>query len=90
MARSDELVEQPVLAQHVADVLAEKAFNALAELLDPLDVHLGHAPRAVGGIGRPRLKAPDALLGAEVPRDVGHEILDRRQRAHRLHRHRLR
>ena len=44
MARADELVEQPVIAQHVADVLAEEALDALAEFLHALDVDLRHAP----------------------------------------------
>ena len=40
-------------------------------------------------IGRPRLELLDALLRPEVPRHVGHEILDRRKGAHRLDRDRL-
>src|SRR5436305_8334918 len=34
---ADELVVQMVLPQHVADVLAEEALDALAELLRPVD-----------------------------------------------------
>ena len=45
-----------MIAQHVADVLAEEALDALAELLHALDVRLRHPPRAVGGVGRPRLE----------------------------------
>src|SRR5262249_52608928 len=35
-ARADELVVEPVLAQDVADVLAEEALDALPELLHPV------------------------------------------------------
>ena len=40
VARPDELVEEVMLAQHVADVLAQKTLDALPELLHPFDVHL--------------------------------------------------
>ena len=39
-----------VVAQDVADVLAQEALDALAELLDAVDVLLLHAPGAVGGV----------------------------------------
>src|SRR5205823_6632768 len=80
---TDKAVEQPVIAQHMAHVLAEEAFDALAEFLDPLDVGLRHAPCTVRRIGAAGLELPDARLRPEVPRDVGHEILDRVKRAHR-------
>ena len=54
-----------------------------------VDVALRHPPGAVGCVGRARLEFLDPLLDAEVPRDVGDEILDRRKRAHRFHRHGL-
>jgi len=40
-----------VLTQHVADVLTEIALDALAELLDALDVRLVDAPGASGASG---------------------------------------
>ena len=43
-ARAGELVLQLVGAQHVADVLAEEALDALAELLHAVDVVLLPAP----------------------------------------------
>ena len=43
-----------VVAQHVADVLAQEALDALAELLDALDVLLLPAPRLL------RLRRPAA------------------------------
>src|SRR5262249_57877956 len=70
MARPDESVEQLMLAQDMADVLAEKALDALAEFLHALDVHLGHAPAAVRRVRRPRPDPRDAFLRAKVPRDV--------------------
>ena len=88
-ARADELLVQLVVAQHVADVLAEEALDALPELLHALDVALVHAPGAVGGIGRARLERLDGRLDAEVPRDVGDEVAHVRKGAHRLDGHRL-
>ena len=43
-----------------------------------------HPPGAVRRVGRARLELLDPLLDAEVPRDVGDQVLDRRERAHRL------
>ena len=43
-----------------------------------------HAPGAVGRVGRPRLERLDPLLDPEVPRHVGHQILDQREGPHRL------
>ena len=51
-ARADELVVHVVVAQDVADVLAQEALDALAELLHAVDVLLRHAPGAVGRVGR--------------------------------------
>ena len=50
-SRTDELVVQVVIAQDVADVLAEEALDALAEFLHAIDVALLHPPRAVGRVG---------------------------------------
>ena len=88
-ARADELVVLVVVAQHVADVLAQEALDALAELLHAVDVLLLHAPGAVRRVGRARLERLDLLLDLEVPRHVGHQVADRRERLHRLDRDRL-
>ena len=50
--RADELVVHVVVAQDVANVLAQEALDALAELLHAVDVGLAHAPGAVGSVGR--------------------------------------
>ena len=78
-----------VLAKHVADVLAQEALDALAELLHAVDVALLHPPRTVRRVGGPRLESRDLLLDPEVPRDVRDQVLDRRKRAHRLDAHRF-
>src|SRR5262245_25333755 len=69
VAGADEAFVQLVVPQDVADVLAEEALDALAELLHAVHVRLRHAPGAVGGVGRPRLERLDALLHAVVPGD---------------------
>ena len=60
-ARSDELLVQVMVAQDVADVLAQEALDALPELLHPVDVRLRHAPGAVRRVRRARLERLDPL-----------------------------
>ena len=87
-ARADEFVEFPMLAQHVADVLAQKTLDALAELLHAIDVRLLHAPGAVGRVGLARPELLDGLLDSEIPGNVGHQIANGGKVVHRLHGHR--
>ena len=82
--RPDELVVHLMLAQDVADILTQEALDALPELLHPIHVGLIHPPGPIRSVGRARLERLDPRLDPEVPGDVGHEILDRRERAHRL------
>ena len=86
---ADELVVEPMVAQDVADVLAEEALDALPELLHALGVGLRHSPRAVLGVGRTRFERLDPFLDVVVPRNVGHQVADRRKRLYRLDRDRL-
>src|SRR5690606_23762621 len=67
VAGSGELRVLAVLAQHMADVLAQEALDALAELLHAVDVGLMHGPASVGVVGLARLEGLDALLDAVVP-----------------------
>jgi hypothetical protein len=62
-ARPDEAVVLLVLAQDVADVLAQKALDALTKLLDPLDVLLRDPPGAVRGVTRSRTSG-NAFIGS--------------------------
>ena len=78
-----------MLAQHVADILAQKTLDALAKFLHAVDVRLRHAPRAIGCIGRTGLELLDLLFHPEIPRDVGHQIADQRKGFHRLDSHGL-
>ncbi len=87
--RADELVLLVVIAQHVADVLAQKALDTLAEFLHAVDIRLLHAPGAVRRVRRPRLERLDLLLDLVVPGHIGHEVFDVRKRPHRLDGHRL-
>src|SRR5262249_28546793 len=86
MTRTDELVEHLVVAQDMADVLTQEAFDALPELLHAFDVHLLHPPRPIGCIRGTRLEPADALLRSEIPRDVCHQVADWWERTHRFDR----
>src|SRR5678815_448324 len=87
--RADEFLVFAMFTQDVADILAEEAFDALAEFLHAIDVRLRHAPRAVRRIRRTRLERFYFLLHPEIPRDIGDEILHARECFHRLDRHRF-
>src|SRR6266478_2719052 len=84
-ARAAELLNFLVIAQHMADVLAKEAFNALAKLLHAIDFVLIHLPFDV----RPRGKWRDCFVDAVIPRDVGNKILEHREALHRLYRDRF-
>ena len=51
---ADEFLVQVVIPEHVADVLAEEALDALPEFLDPVHVFLLHPPGAVRRVGLAR------------------------------------
>src|SRR5205814_8123266 len=71
-----------VVADDVADVLAQEALDAFVEFLYALHVLLVHAPLAVRVLGL-RLERWDGLRLLVVERDVGDEILDDGERLHR-------
>src|SRR6266496_3710543 len=77
--RPAELFVFIVLAQNVADVLAKKALNALAEFLHPINVFLLHSP-----IG-PSLwsERGNFLVDLVIPRNVCDQVFDDRERLHR-------
>src|SRR5579884_1292966 len=77
-----------VLTQHVAGILTQETLDALAEFLDPIHLVLAHAPGAVGSVRRPGPKRRDHLVDLVVPRDIRHQVLDDRERLHRLKLHR--
>src|SRR6185437_9713788 len=81
-ARTNEFVVLVVLAQYVANILAEETLDTLAKFLHTLDVGLLHAPRAVWCVGGPGLELFDRLLGSEVPRNVRDQIANDRERVH--------
>src|SRR6266436_768033 len=83
-ARPDEGVLARLVAQDMADVLAQVALDALAELLHPVHVLLHHAVRPRGR-SRPRPERRDPLVLLVIPGDVRHQILDDREGLHRLH-----
>ena len=87
--RPDKFLVLVMIAQDVADILAKKTLDALAEFLHAIDVLLRHAPGAVGRVGRARLEFLDLLFHPEIPRDIGDQILHERKGLHRLDRDRL-
>src|SRR5215471_16472899 len=76
---ASELLLPVVVAQDVADVLAEETLDALAELLDPVEVALLHLPDDAGL----RRERRDLAVDLVVPGDIRHEILDDRKRLER-------
>src|SRR6202051_2607653 len=79
-ARPVETVEEAVGAVDVAHVLAQVALDALAELVEAVDVGLADAPRraVVRGVGERRDRPVDLV----VARDVGDQVLDERKCLH--------
>ena len=71
-----------VVADHVADVLAQEALDALAELLGALHVDLRHPVLAGLQILRRRERRDLAGL-LVVERHVGHQVADHREGAQR-------
>src|SRR4029450_6679753 len=82
-ARADALIQLLLVAQHVADVLAQVAFDALAEFLNAVDVLLHHAVVAIG-VARPRLEGRNAFLLPVIPRHIGDPVLDHGEGLDRL------
>src|SRR6266542_1702538 len=86
--RADELVLGAVVAEDVADVLAQEALDALAVLLDSLDVALLPPPLLLRRV-RGRLEGRDPPVHLVVPRDVRDQVADERECPHRLDRDRV-
>src|SRR5437879_677607 len=78
-ARTAELFVFIVLAQNVADVLAKKALNALAEFLHPVNVFLLHSPISAS-FG---LESRNLLVDLVIPGNVCDQVLDDWERLHR-------
>src|ERR1700687_3956576 len=71
-ARASELLFLVVFAKDMADILAEKAFDALAKLLDAVNIELGDFPfhSLAGFEGR------DFAVDTIVPGNVGDKVFD--------------
>src|SRR5581483_308058 len=82
--RANEFVMHLMIAQHVADVLTKKAFNAFTELLHTIDILLLHPPRAIGSIRRSRIKWFDCFLNTKVPGNVRDQVFQNWKSFHRL------
>src|SRR5262245_36296989 len=85
-ARPEELgLVLVVVPNHVTDVLAEEALDALPELLPAVDVLLHHPIRAVR-LRRARPERRDLPRRLVVERHVGDQVLDQRERLEWRHR----
>src|SRR5271166_1321624 len=83
-ARADEFLVLVMVAQHMTDVLAQEAFDALAKFLDAVNVPLCHAPGAVRRVGRARLEFLDFFLYPVIPQNVRRQVANPRKRPHWL------
>ena len=66
-SRSDELVMEIVFSKDMTDILTEEALNALAKLLDVVNVFLFHPPRTIFGIRGSWREGFHFLFNLEVP-----------------------
>jgi len=71
-ARATEGIAFGVVTEDVANVLAEKTFDAFAKFLNAIDIALVHFPFDVFS----RLEGRDFFVDLVVPRDVGDEVFD--------------
>jgi len=83
-ARTDKFLVLVVFSQNVAHVLAEKTLDALAKLLNALDVSLLNAPCTIGGIRRTGFELLDRFLGPEIPRNIRDKVAYDWKRVHWL------
>src|SRR5260370_9537677 len=67
ISRADEFFVFVMVAQDVANILAEETLDALAEFLDAVNVRLLHPPASIGSIGRAGFEFLYLRLHAEVP-----------------------
>lgn len=74
-SRADEFIMKVMIAEHMADILAQEAFDAFAKFLDAIYIALVHAPRAVGSIRAAGLKRLDFLLDAKIPGNIRYQVL---------------
>lgn len=77
-ARAYKLIFLLVVTQHMADVLAQIALDALAKLLDAIDVRLFHAVLSIG-VSRLGLERCDFSVLLEIPGNIGDQVLDDRE-----------
>jgi hypothetical protein len=78
-ARARELFLLVVFAKNVANVLAEKAFDALSKLLDAVHIQLRDFPfHSLTGLER-----RDFTVDTIVPRNVGDKVFNTREGFHR-------
>src|SRR5205823_14843943 len=77
LARAEEAVLPVMIAQNVADVLAEEALDALAEFLNAIYVDLLHT-EGPGRVWVDRQRR-DLLGFSIVPGDICHKVPDQRK-----------
>src|SRR5438874_10578844 len=72
----DEFVMHLMIAQHVANVLTKKTFDAFPKFLHAIDVLLLHSPCAIRRVGRSRIERFNLFLHPKIPRNIRHQILN--------------
>ncbi len=77
-ARAGELFLFVVFAEDVTDVLTEKTFDALAELLNAVHIELGDFPFDSFA----RFERRDFAVDTVIPGNVGDKVFDSRERFH--------
>lgn len=87
--RTGVAVIKMMIAQNMANILAEIAFDAFAEFLYTVHVRLRHAPCTVRQVWLARSERLDVFFYLEVPGNIGNKVFNEREGPHRLDQDRL-
>src|SRR5690606_21485917 len=83
-SRANKLIKLSMLSKDVADILAQKTFDAFSEFLDPVHILLRDTPAAIFTIRRSRPKLADPFLHFVIPGNIGDQILQMGKGSQRL------
>jgi hypothetical protein len=80
-----KLLGLSMVPQHMANVLTKEAFNALAKLLNTIEIALVHFPLCISS----RREGWNLLVDFVIPGHIRDEVLEYWKRVHGFNRHRL-